>query len=214
MCFLPDQNAGAQHAADARFAGKMNALKGREALWHSKGAHSIIALDANKRQYNANLSNIRRQALYIHGRALKAEEGLATAWATKTGTERDIKTGESRARGAGRNKRLEILKAMAATRAAVDHTWREKTDSMEHMAKINYQKGRASIRAQQGLPPSHYATLNFRPANERGGSRFFRSAMFAIQTAGQIATLGSGIGVMQEHGLQAGLKDIAKSRAF
>ena len=210
MCFLPDQNAGAQHAADARFAGKMNALKGREALWHSKGAHSIIALDANKRQYNANLSNIRRQALYIHGRALKAEEGLATAWATKTGTERDIKTGESRARGAGRNKRLEILRAMAATRAAVDHTWRERADGAEHMAKISYQKGRASIRANQGLPPSHYETLNFRPANERGGSRFFRSAMFAIKTAGQIATLGAGL---QTGGL-AGLEQIASSGAF
>ena len=209
MCFLPDQNAGAQHAADARFAGKMNALKGREALWHSKGAYSIVSLDANKRQYNANLSNIRRQALYIQGRALKAEEGLTTAWAKRTGTERDVKTGESRARGAGRNKRLEILKAMAATRAAVDHTWREKTDSMEHMAKINYQKGRASIRAQQGLPPSHYATLNFRPANERGGSRFFRSAMFAIQTAGQIATLGSGLGSIQGGNWEKGLETLS-----
>ena len=209
MCFLPDQNAASQHAADARFAGKMNALKGREALWHSKGAHSIISLDANKRQYNANLSNIRRQALYIHGRALKAEEGLATAWATKTGTERDIKTGESRARGAGRNKRLEILRAMAATRAAVDHTWREKADSMEHMAKINYQKGRASIRASQGLPPSHYETLNFRPADERGGSRFLRSAMFAIKTAGQIATLGSGLGSIQGGNWEKGLETLS-----
>ena len=209
MCFLPDQNAASQHAADARFAGKMNAFKGREALWHSKGAYSIVSLDANKRQYNANLSNIRRQALYIQGRALKAEEGLTTAWAKRTGTERDVKTGESRARGAGRNKRLEILRAMSATRAAVDHTWREKADSMEHMAKINYQKGRASIRASQGLPPSHYETLNFRPADERGGSRFLRSAMFAIKTAGQIATLGSGLGSIQGGNWEKGLETLS-----
>ena len=190
MCYLPDANAGAQQQADMRFASKMNALKGREALWHSKGAHAITALDKNWRAFTAQRSNIRRQALHVQGRALKAEEGLATKWAANIGEEYDLKTGESGAVGAGRNARLAILRQMAATRATVDNVWREKADAQKYIAKQNYMSNRAKIRSDLGLPPSHYETLNFRPANEPMFNRAFRSFEHSLSIATAVLGLG------------------------
>ena len=191
MCFLPDKNAGQRQADQMRFAGKMNALKGRESLWHSKGAHTIIGLDRNVRKYTSSLSNIKRRALFIHGQTLKKEEGFASKWAKNVGRELDVGTYASRAKGAGRNNRVEILRKMAASRAVVDHNWREKADSLNYMAKQNFLAGRASLRSEQGLPPSHYDTFTAITPKEGMGSRFLRSTMFAINLASGIQGLGN-----------------------